>query len=736
MKIRNYEKLTLNLPQLQDRIKRDKDSYRNEFLIQLEHFYSMMEMFKLNPSTNLKNFAQMISFMAHVANCYVDDLKKFPDDLKSVLKSYSTVIHPEIRFAICKALILLRNKSLLSPTDLLTTFFELFSCQDKLLREFLKSHIINDIKNLNLKERNFKQNNLIQSFIFNKLKESNVTSGKVAIDIMGQLFKKNVWHDARTVNKIAECCFSKHTKLLVTALSFFTGSTEKDEDDDEKKNDSESESEPEDKNKIVKKVLNQNKVNKKTRRRQKLLERTTKAINQDKKKHKGQTFNFSALHLIYDPQDLADRLLRQLEKSTERYEVKLMMMDVISRLIGVHQLMVLNFYSFIQRYLQPHQKDITKILLYVSQASHELVLPDVMENIVKHIAFNFITERNSPECMAVGLNTVREICIRCPLAISSELLQDFADYKSYKNKNVAMAAKALIQYYRITNPDMLKNKDRGRKTIAVTELKVKEFGESGAVDYLPGAELLEQVATDESDVDLSDLEEENNEMEEDSAIENDISDEEMEDESMDDEESQNEEENRPTTSLTADQTDKKLSQSALKKKSSFRRSKMVKEDVKSTKEISQEMAREKANELCSTRILDQNDFDKLKSIRIAKQVRAAKSANTKRKSELHLLEDDLLQRKELVSLSSIERLYKRPKLSKEERDNEAKGRHKLGRGEWRQNEKASKTEKERQRNKAFMMIKHKVKRKKKQSFKSKQLKVKSALLKQLKAKKL
>ena len=30
MKIRNYEKLILNLPQLQDRIKRDKDSYRNE----------------------------------------------------------------------------------------------------------------------------------------------------------------------------------------------------------------------------------------------------------------------------------------------------------------------------------------------------------------------------------------------------------------------------------------------------------------------------------------------------------------------------------------------------------------------------------------------------------------------------------------------------------------------------------------------------------------------------------
>ena len=715
----------------------------------------MMEMFKLNPSTNLKNFVHLISFMSHIAPCYVDDLKQFPDELKTILKSYSTVIHPEIRFAICKALILLRNKSLLSPTDLLTTFFDLFNCQDKLLRGFLKSHIITDIKNLNLKERNFKQNSLIQNFIFNKLKESNVTGGKIAIDIMGQLFKKNVWHDAKTVNKIAECCFSKHTKILVTALSFFTGANERehrssDRDDEKDNNSDSSDSEPEDKNKIIKKVLNQNKVNKKTRRRRKLLERTTKAINYDKKKNRIQIFNFSALHLIYDPQDLADRLLRQLEKSTERYEVKLLMMDLISRLIGVHQLMCLNFYSFIQRYLQPHQKDITKILLYASQASHELVLPDVMENIVKHIAFNFITERNSPECMAVGLNTVREICIRCPLAISSELLQDFAEYKVYKNKNVAMSAKALIQYYRITNPEMLKNKDRGRKTIAVTELKIKEFGESNAIDFIPGAELLNRVETDESDIDLSDLEEqEEDKMNVDDKNEEYMNNETENESDADDEEEKSDLEEEDDSGLDneemelidkiEEEEDGKVNKIELNRKSkSFRRSKLEKQEVKSTKDqvTSQENAREKANELCSTRILDQEDFDKLRSIRIAKQVRAAKSANTKRKTELHLLEDDLLQRKELVSLSSIERLYKRPKLSKEERDHEAKGRNRLGRGEWRQNEMASKTEKERQRNKAFMMIKHKVNRKKKHSFRSKQLQVKSSIIKKLKAKKL
>ena len=46
---------------------------------------------------------------------------------------------------------------------------------------------------------------------------------------------------------------------------------------------------------------------------------------------------FSALHLIHDPQDFAEKLFKKLEKSTEKFEVRLMLMALISRLIGVHQ---------------------------------------------------------------------------------------------------------------------------------------------------------------------------------------------------------------------------------------------------------------------------------------------------------------------------------------------------------------------------------------------------------------
>lgn len=719
----------------------------------------MFEMFKLNPSTNLKEFSLMITFLAHVSHCYVDELKSFPADLINILKSYSTVIHPEVRTSICKALVLLRNKSLLSATDLLCTFFDLFLCQDKGLRGFLKYQIVNDVKTIVQKERDMKKNAIVQSFVFNKLRESSMAMGKAAIDVMVSLYRKNVWNDAKTVNKIAECCFSKHTKIAVSALSFFIGRPDKEEnDEDGEKKDSDSESDDDkDKTKAIRQMLSSNKVNKKTRKRKKMLEKTTKVMNADQRKNKAQQFNFSALHLIYDPQEMAERLLRQLEKSTERYEVKLMMMDLISRLIGVHQLMLLNFYSFIQRYLQPHQQDVTRILLFVSQASHELVLPDVLETLIKHIAFNFITERNSPECMAVGLNTVREICARCPLAMPQDLLHDFADYKNYNNKNVSMASKSIIQLFRVTNPALLKNRDRGPKTIAAAELEVKAFGESGAKDFLPGAELLPMEKEDEqpepeeerhkADVKAQQNDDDNGsilDLDSDAWETEDDEDhnEDSDDEANDDNDNETEEEKdctKPNAPITSSANKDKF-KTKQQKKSALRRSTQPKQTKEKEQQESIEAVKERAATVSSMRILDQEEFEKLRAIRLAKQVKASKSVNTKRKNEETLLESDLLQRKELVSLSSIERLYKRPKMSKEERaacgEDTPKGRKRLGRGEWRQNQKASKTEKERQRNKAFMMIKHKANRKKKNSFRSKQLQVRTALVKQLKAKKL
>lgn len=59
----------------------------------------------------------------------------------------------------------------------------------------------------------------------------------------------------------------------------------------------------------------------------------------------------------------AEKLFHNLESSHERFEVRLMTLDVVSRLIGLHQLIVLNFYPYIQKFLQPHQKGMLTLSL-------------------------------------------------------------------------------------------------------------------------------------------------------------------------------------------------------------------------------------------------------------------------------------------------------------------------------------------------------------------------------------
>lgn len=210
---RHNNQLPHNLPQLQNLIKRDPASYHEEFIQQYQHFQNTIEVFLLNPDEQNKSLMELVMFMAQVAQCYPKDLKNFPQQIIDLLLKHNTILENEMRMTFCKSLILLRNKNMLEPTDLLQLFFQLLKCQDKSLRSFLENHIITDVKNVNLKHKNAKLNTTLQNFMFTMLKDSNSKAAKMSLDIMIELYKKNVWNDAKTVNVIATGCFSKVTKV-------------------------------------------------------------------------------------------------------------------------------------------------------------------------------------------------------------------------------------------------------------------------------------------------------------------------------------------------------------------------------------------------------------------------------------------------------------------------------------------------------------------------------------------
>ncbi|PNF39265.1 SDA1-like protein [Cryptotermes secundus] len=704
---RHNNQLPDNLPQLQNLIKRDPASYKDEFLLQYRHYQCMLDVFRLHPSEFNKSLDDLVMFIAQVSHCYPDVLSNYPQELVDILQTHFSILDSAMRMTLCRALILLRNKNLLTPTDLLSLFFHLLRCQDKALRKFLETHIITDIKNMNAKHKNARLNMTLQNFMFSMLKDSNSKAAKMSLAIMIELYKKNVWNDAKTVNVIATACFSKFTKVMVAALKFFLGS---DPEDEKKSDDSDSDNEV-----STKEVLMANRVNKKTRKREKQLKKVKQLVKKSqKKKGAPSPFNFSALHLVHDPQGLAEKLFQQLEKTNERFEVKIMTLDVVSRLIGLHQLFLLNYYPYIQRFMQPHQREVTKILQFAAQASHELVPPDVLEPVLKTLVNNFVTERNSADVIAIGLNAVREICNRCPLVMSEDLLRDLAQYKNYKERSVMMAARSLIHLYRTSMPELLHKKDRGRPTEASIELKSKKYGEVDAKDYIPGAEVLLQNGTegtsgcgqdddgssDDEWIDIShssegDAEENISTQEE---VFDRLEDDQKCDHGADDE---NEEEDGDKDMVEGTNSAREGARGPMNK-------------IQQAVQASQ------------MRLLTDEDFRKIDAARLSKEVTALKRGK-KRPAE-----EEASSKRELVSLADIENIYKKRRHDKEARQESVKrgqvGREKFGFQDRRLNAHSSKTNREKRKTKNYMMLKHKARGKLKRSFKEKQIALRNHLL--------
>uniref|UniRef100_A0AAR2JFZ0 Protein SDA1 n=1 Tax=Pygocentrus nattereri TaxID=42514 RepID=A0AAR2JFZ0_PYGNA len=641
---RHNNKLPTNLPQLQNLIKRDPRSYTEEFLQQFRHYQSNIQIFKHQPDKPNKDLAELVMFLAQVGHCYLEELSSFPKELTELLLNHHTVLEPDLRMTFCKALILLRNKDLIDPTSLLELFFELLRCHDKLLRKTLYTHIVTDIKNINAKHKNNRLNTTLQNFMYTMLRDSNPIAAKISLDVIVELYKRNIWNDAKTVNVITTACFSKVTKILVAALTFFLG-----KDEDEKKD---SDSESEEDGPSARDLMVRYSTGKKTSKNKKKLEKAMKVLKKHKKKRKVEVFNFSAIHLIHDPQDFAEKLLKELESSKERFEVKIMLMEFISRLVGIHELILFNFYPF--------------------------VIVVIIEPVIMTIANNFVTDRNSGEVMTVGLNSIKEIVARCPLSMSEDLLQDLAQYKSHKDKNVVMSARGLIQLFRELNPHMLHRKDRGKPTESSAEARIQDYGELEAKDYIPGAEVLELEEEPKGDDD--------------------------------------DEDGWESASMSEDEDDGEW---VNVHHSSDEDQEEVAEKLQS---IPAEERKAKAAVVSASRLLTQDDFKKIRLAQMAKDVNAAPGKGQKRKKA----DSDEEERGELLTLRDIERLHKKPKSDKETRLATALAgrtdRKEFVKKKTKLNPYASTSNKEKRKKKNFMMMRQSqtVRTKGKRSFREKQ----------------
>uniref|UniRef100_K3WVT4 Protein SDA1 n=1 Tax=Globisporangium ultimum (strain ATCC 200006 / CBS 805.95 / DAOM BR144) TaxID=431595 RepID=K3WVT4_GLOUD len=442
------------LPQLQNMVKRDPDAYKSEFLMQLRHYESEYQLFLLQPSKESAHFGALISFLSHVAKCYPREMAEFPIQVMKLLQDNYLVLEPDLRRTLVQSLMLMRNRNLIDPITLLKLFFELFRCPDKRLRELLYKHIVSDIRQLNATSKNVKVNKALQNFLFDMLQDENEHAALKSLQVLVDLFKRKVWHDQRSVNVIATACTSKNTKLLVMSLNFFLGIDDDILEDEENQ-------------KKEKKALIEVDYHSHSKKTKKRHRDTVSALKKNKRARKRDIefqATFPAIEMLNDPQGVAEKQFKVLKGCTERFEVKLLMMNFIGRVLGFHKLVLLPYYPLLQRYLQSHQQNVTQVLAYLVQSCHDEIPPEELLPIVKSIANNFITERCSSEVLAVGINAVREIFRRVPLVLEQEgmdvLIQDLIMYSRSRDKSSVMAARGVLNLIREIHPTLLKRKER------------------------------------------------------------------------------------------------------------------------------------------------------------------------------------------------------------------------------------------------------------------------------------
>lgn len=498
-KLGALEKVDADLANLQNKIKRDPKSYHTDFLHQYIQYQNQRQIFLQAPASSASDssggvisFRDLVEFLAHVSNCYREETKDFPRELIEILSVHHAALEPELREKIVGSLVLLRKKEVIDSNTLLQCFFPiLVSTPSKSLRELLYKKILSDLRSANSKTKNHKLNRSVQITLHNLVTESGSSArGLWAVKITREMWKRQIWTDAKAVEIMKEAAVGDNEKCIAGGVRFFLGGDKEREELEDEDSDGDTVD--------MGRLKHQIGVNKKNKKAERRLEKAAATVRRkEKKKGQPHPLNFSALHLLHDPQGFAETLFSkhlQNTKSKLNLEQKLDVLQLVSRLIGLHKLTVISFYSYFFKYLTPRQPSVTSFLASLAQSTHNLVPPDILEPLVQKIANEFVSEAAAGEVAAAGLNAIREICVRQPLAMNDTLLQDLVMYKKSKDKGVMMAAKGLLGLYRQVGAEMLKKRDRGRDAalgLRSGEQKQQRFGEE-AVGEIEGLELLEQ----------------------------------------------------------------------------------------------------------------------------------------------------------------------------------------------------------------------------------------------------
>lgn len=145
---------TIDLPKLQDKLKRQPELYKKEFINCYDLFKNMLPELRDNPGKEQSTICSFLLFFCHLYDHFPKDLQFLSTELVNILEQYYGILHVATREICVQCLTILRAKNMISPTLVIPLFVKLFKCEDKKLRENLFGIIVNDVKRMNKQKKN------------------------------------------------------------------------------------------------------------------------------------------------------------------------------------------------------------------------------------------------------------------------------------------------------------------------------------------------------------------------------------------------------------------------------------------------------------------------------------------------------------------------------------------------------------------------------------------------------
>lgn len=442
------------------KIQRNPDHYADEVAFLLKVYLKEFEKVKANPGEVNDQFYKLLDFFAHVFENYEADLKFLAESYQDLLRSFPEQLNRELRFKLAHGLVLFSRKGYWNEVTAIKFFLDLLALKDKEVRSLIFKHVIQLVDKVDHNGRKSEVHRELMEHITERSKDSDYGYAKNIFKMLIALMKKEIWKDAKVANLIAEGTYHDNADIVTLCCRFLIENV----DNEDLEMSSDEEEDRKNTLKMGKKakylMVHKKKTKSELTKFDKLKKKVRKAHGTQGRK---ENVNFLMIELLYSPLALCDKIFNKMKASKMPFRAKLFQMGLISRIVWRFELIFPNYFHYMHRYIKTNNNELPQVLTCLAGCCHARTPLSELKPIVTLILQNYANEAAPFDKLVMGVNTLKEICLRIPDAMEEDDIYQICLLRKIKHKAVSGTIRSFINLWRGINPRKLKKEYRGRE---------------------------------------------------------------------------------------------------------------------------------------------------------------------------------------------------------------------------------------------------------------------------------